>query len=58
METINNMMHMAKEKSKTDAEFYKIQKQAEAKRLLLNKEFLDLKRISLLLGVACKNSES
>merc|ERR1719508_43847 len=30
METINDEMHLAKEKSKTDAEFYKIQKQAEA----------------------------
>merc|ERR1719209_1054732 len=27
METINDQMHVAKEKSKTDAEFYKIQKQ-------------------------------
>jgi hypothetical protein len=39
------MMQLAKEKSKTDAEFYKIQKQTEANRLLLNKEFLELKRI-------------
>merc|ERR1719233_1107209 len=35
METINDQMHVAKEKSKTDAEFYKIQKQAEANKLLL-----------------------
>merc|ERR1719348_2498765 len=43
METINDQMHVAKEKSKTDAEFYKIQKQAEANKLLLNKEFLEFK---------------
>merc|ERR1712098_1027775 len=41
METINDEVHLAKEKSKTDAEFYKIQKQAEANKLLLNKEFLE-----------------
>jgi hypothetical protein len=48
METINDMMHLAKEKSKTDADFYKIQKQAEANKLLLNKEFLELKRIEAM----------
>merc|ERR1719290_978725 len=48
METINDQMHVAKEKSKTDAEFYKIQKQAEANKLLLNKEFLELKRIEAM----------
>jgi len=48
METINDLMHLAKEKSKTDAEFYKIQKQAEANKLLLNKEFLELKRIEAI----------
>merc|ERR1719435_611424 len=48
METINDQMHVAKEKSKTDAEFYKIQKQAEANKLLLNKKFLELKRIEAM----------
>merc|ERR1719348_681496 len=48
IETINDQMHVAKEKSKTDAEFYKIQKQAEANKLLLNKEFLELKRIEAM----------
>merc|ERR1719219_2418817 len=48
METINDQMHVAKEKSKTDAEFYKIQKRAEANKLLLNKEFLELKRIEAM----------
>merc|ERR1719158_2329376 len=48
METINDQMHVAKEKSKTDAEFYKIQKQAEANRLLLTKEFLELKKMEAI----------
>merc|ERR1719513_150680 len=48
METINDQMHVAKEKSKTDAEFYKIQKQAEANRLLLTPEYLELKKIEAI----------
>ena len=39
---------MAKEKSRADAEFYKIQKQAESNRLLLTKEYLDVKRIEAM----------
>merc|ERR1719273_1600158 len=35
MEMIDDSIHLAKEKSRTDAEFYKIQRQAEANRLLL-----------------------
>merc|ERR1719452_425187 len=45
METINDEVHLAKEKSRADAEFYKIQKQAESNMLLLTKEYLDVKRI-------------
>ncbi len=45
MGLIEDEMHLAKEKSKTDAEFYKIAKQAEANRLLLTSEFLEMKRI-------------
>merc|ERR1719512_140913 len=48
METINDEVHLAKEKSRADAEFYKIQKQAEANRLLLTKEYLDLKKIEAM----------
>merc|ERR1719309_429076 len=48
MDKINDEIHLAKEKSKTDAEFYKIAKQAEANKLLLNKEFLELKRIEAM----------
>merc|ERR1719186_1043825 len=48
METINDSVHLAKEKSKTDAEFYKIQKQAEANKLLLSKEYLELKKVEAM----------
>merc|ERR1719222_884175 len=43
MEAINDDIHLTKEKSRADAEFYKIQKQAESNRLLLTKEYLDVK---------------
>merc|ERR1719339_892340 len=46
MEKITDSIHLAKEHTKTDAEFYKIQKQAEANRLLLTSEFLELKKIT------------
>merc|ERR1719445_153771 len=48
IETLTDQMHLAKEKSKTDAEYYKIQKQAEANRLLLSKEYLELKKIEAM----------
>jgi len=48
METIMDQMHVDKEKSRTDAEFYKIQKQAEANQLLLTTEYLELKRIEAM----------
>merc|ERR1719290_564589 len=48
MEMIDDSIHLAKEKSRTDAEFYKIQKQAEANNLLLTKEYLELKRIEAM----------
>lgn len=48
IETINDLMHLAREKSKADAEFYKIQKQAESNTLLLSEEFLELKRIEAI----------
>ena len=37
-------MHLAKEKSKTDAEFYRIKRESEANGLLLSKEYLELKK--------------
>merc|ERR1719490_659991 len=42
---IEDKIHMAREGSKSDAEFYRVQKQAEANKLLLTKEYLDVKRI-------------
>jgi len=48
MEKITDTIHLAKERTKTDAEFYKIQKQAEANRLLLTPEFLELKKIEAI----------
>merc|ERR1719412_777335 len=48
METINDEVHLAKERSRADAEFYKIQKLAEANRLLLTKEYLELKKIEAM----------
>merc|ERR1719192_852388 len=48
MELIDDSIHLAKEKSRTDAEFYKVQKQAEANKLLLSNEFLELKRIEAM----------
>lgn len=41
-------MHLAKEKSYADAEFYKLKLQAEANKLLLTKEFLEMKRIEAI----------
>merc|ERR1719348_775903 len=48
MEKINDEVHLAKEKSRADAEFYKVQKSAEANKLLLTKEYLYLKRIDAM----------
>merc|ERR1719219_2481050 len=48
MEKITDSIHLAKEHTKTDAEFYKVQKQAEANNLLLTPEFLELKRIEAI----------
>merc|ERR1739848_907963 len=44
MAKIEDEMHLAKEKSKTDAEFYRIKREAEANALLFTKEFLELKK--------------
>merc|ERR1719312_2130414 len=48
MEKITDSIHLAKEHTKTDAEFYHIQKQAEANQLLLTKEYLELKRVEAM----------
>merc|ERR1719193_1284257 len=48
MEKIDDEIHLAKEKSKTDAEFYKIAKQAEANSRLLTPSYLELKRLEAI----------
>merc|ERR1719334_958966 len=48
MAKIEDEMHLAKEKSRTDAEYYRIKREAEANALLLTKEYLDLKKFEAL----------
>merc|ERR1719410_2817407 len=48
METINDEVHLAKEKSRADAEFYKIERSATANKLLLTPEYLELKKIEAI----------
>lgn len=45
---IENAIHLAKQKSLTDAEYYKIKMQAEANKFLLTPEYLDLKKYEAL----------
>ena len=45
---IEDSMHLARERAKTDAEFYRIKQQAEANKLLLTAEFLELKKYESL----------
>ncbi|KAJ1521610.1 hypothetical protein ONE63_003259 [Megalurothrips usitatus] len=42
MAQIEDEMHIARQKSRSDAEFYQLQKQAEANKLLLTPEYLEL----------------
>lgn len=46
--TIEDEMHLARQKSHSDAEYYQTKMQAEANRLLLTKEFLELKKYEAL----------
>merc|ERR550517_1934172 len=48
MEAINDNVHLAKERSRADAEFYKVERSASANRLLLSKEYLELKKIEAM----------
>ena len=50
MEEIEDSIHLARERSKSDAEYYKIQKQAEANKLLFTKEYLELKKYEATLS--------
>lgn len=48
MATIEDEMHLAREKSRSDAQLYSLQHQAEANRLLHTKEYLELKKYESL----------
>merc|ERR1719237_777731 len=48
MEKITDSIHLAKEHTKTDAEFYKIERSATANKLLLSPEYLELKKIEAM----------
>lgn len=43
-------MHIARQKSRSDAEFYQLQKEAEANKLLLTPEYLELTKYRALTG--------
>ncbi|XP_018330242.1 erlin-1 [Agrilus planipennis] len=45
---IEDEMHLARQKSHTDAESYRVQQQAEANRLLHTKEYIELKKFESL----------
>ncbi|XP_021922267.1 erlin-1-like [Zootermopsis nevadensis] len=44
MSQIEDEIHLARQKSRSDADFYQTQKEAEANRLLLTKEYIELKK--------------
>lgn len=48
MASIEDEMHLARQKSRSDADFYQMKRQAEANKLLLSKEFLELKKYESL----------
>ena len=48
MAAIEDEMHLAREKSRSDADFYQMAKQAEANKLLLSKEYLELEKYKSL----------
>lgn len=41
-------MHLARQKSHSDAEFYQMQRQAEANKILLTREYLEIKKYESL----------
>jgi hypothetical protein len=41
-------MHLARQKSRSDAEFYQMQRQAEANKLLLTPQYLELKKFEAI----------
>ncbi|CAH2044001.1 unnamed protein product, partial [Iphiclides podalirius] len=48
IELIEDSIHKAKQQTKAEADYYHLQKQAEANKLLLTKEYLELKKYEAL----------
>lgn len=48
MELIQDNIHRAKQQTKSDADFYHLKKQAEANKLLLTPQYLELKKYEAL----------
>lgn len=48
MALIENEIHLAREKSHADAEFYRLKQQAEANKLLHTPEYMELKKYEML----------
>ena len=48
MASIEDEMHLAREKSRSDADFYQMERQAEANKLLLTREYLELEKYKSL----------
>ena len=48
MALIEDEMHLAKERARSDAEFYKVERQAAANKVLLTPEYLEMKRSDAL----------
>jgi len=48
MAEIEDMTHLGREKAKADAEYYKSQRQAESYKLLLTREYLEMRRYEAL----------
>lgn len=45
---IEDEMHLAREKAQTDAEFYKMQQQAEVNKVLFTREYIELRKYDSL----------
>lgn len=48
IELIEDSIHKAKQQTKAEADFYHLKKQAEANKVLLTREYLELKRYEAL----------
>lgn len=48
MELIEDSIHKAKQTTKAEADFYHLKKQAEANKVLLTREYLELKKYEAL----------